>query len=154
MDIIEACQVGHLERVKELLKNGVDPSINNNWAITTACAYGHANIVEMLLQDERVNPADQNNTAIRSASYFGNANIVKLLLLNGRVDPTVDWNAAIRRASARGHKKVVEVLLQDGRVEATDLAINYADTDEIKEMLIAYKYRVDGQEYRRMKEQN
>jgi ankyrin repeat protein len=151
MDIIEACQVGHLERVKELLMNGVDPSINNNWAISTACACGHANIVEMLLRDERVNPADQNNRAIRSASYYGNTIIVKLLLQDGRVDPTVDDNWAIQWASARGHKKVVSLLLQDGRVEVTDHAIRAANTEEIKEMLIVYKYRVDGPEYQKLK---
>jgi hypothetical protein len=49
---------------------------------------------------------------------------------------------------------VVKVLLQDGRVEPTNHAIAHAATEEIKEMLTKYKYRVDGLEYRRMKEQN
>lgn len=49
--------------------------------------------------------------------------------------------------------KVVELLLDDGRVKVSDDAIKEAKTEEIKEMLVRYKYRVDGDEYRRMEVQ-
>jgi hypothetical protein len=87
------------------------------------------------------------------AIQHGHADVVEVLLQDGRVDPTADNNYSIFLASLYGHVKVVEVLLQDGRVEITADAIVNSATDEIKDMLINYRYRVDGPEYCKMKDQ-
>ncbi len=101
----------------------------------------------MLLQDGRADPTADNNYA----SKRGYIQIVEALLQDGRADPAAYDNYAIKWASAGNHVKVVEMLLEDGRVEPPEWAIKYAATKTIKEMLIAYRYRVDGKEYRRMK---
>jgi hypothetical protein len=118
-----------------------------------ASEVGHEDIVALLLQDGRADPTALENFAIRRASEFGHEKVVSLLLQDGRSNPAACDNYALRYASYRGHTKIVEILLQDGRVEATEFAIVHAITDEIREMLIRYKYRVDGKEYRRMSEQ-
>jgi hypothetical protein len=86
--------------------------------------------------------------------FFAYIKVVDALLKDGRVNPTDRDNWALWHSSMVGDVKLVELLLQDGRVEATDRAIREAKTSKIRDMLIRYKYRVDGQEYRRMKEQN
>jgi ankyrin repeat protein len=151
MDIYQTCQTGNVERVKELLKNGVDPTVFENASIRIASFSGYTKIVELLLQDGRADPTVFNHAPIRNASYYGHTEIVELLLQDGRADPTTLNNFALRLACCNGHTKVIEILLQDGRVEATDQAIKNARTDEIKEMLLKYKYRVDGSEYCRLK---
>ena len=154
MDLYHACCIGDLIKVIELIENGENPSTGFNSPIRWASAKGHVIVVAWLLRDKRVNPAACNNSAIINASYHGHTKVVEILLEDERVDPT-DWNnEAIRAASKNGHVDVVKVLLEDGRVEPTEHAILYAATDEIKEMLTKYKYRVDGLEYLRMKEQN
>ena len=134
-----------------LLEAGADPSYDGYYAIHIACQNGHADIVKLLLQDRQVDPTADDNLAIRTASYYGHVDGVTTLLQDGRADPAAVNNYALRFASEEGHVDVVEVLLQDGRVEVNESAINNAATEEIKDMLIRYKYRVDGEEYQRCK---
>ena len=183
MDITRACQIGDVDRVRELLQNGANPTENNNAPIAYASCNGHADIVKLLLQDGQVDPSVFYNAPIRNASYYGHPKIVEmllqdrrvdptdddnytikyaclnrhikvieLLLQDGRADPSVNDNSILRFASSFGHIKVVELLLRDGRVEPNDL-IEKVATEEIREMLIRYKYRVDGNEYCRLKNQ-
>ena len=56
-------------------------------------------IVELLLQDIRIDPSILNNQAIRFASENGHLSIVKLLLADSRVDPSDSNDQAIRLAS-------------------------------------------------------
>ena len=137
--------------IKELLKNGADPTRHNNAPIIYASTNGHSDVVEVLLQDGRADPTAGENCCIRNASYYGHTKVIELLLQDGRADPTAQNNFALRRACIYGRTDVVALLLQDGRVEATDQAIKNARTDEIKDMLLKYKYRVDGSEYCRLK---
>lgn len=151
MDFYDACILGNIDKAQELLKAGVNPAELRNIAIRIACCNGHVDIVKLLLQDERVDPADDSNFAIRYASCFDHVDVVELLLQDSRVDPTSHNNWALKVASRHNNFKVVEVLLQDGRVEVTNDVIDDAKTKEIQEMLIVYKYRVDGKEYCKLK---
>jgi ankyrin repeat protein len=90
---------------------------------------GHLKVINLLLQDERVDPSARNNVAIRSASQKGHLAVVERLLQDERVDPSIIANAAIRFASMHGHLAVVERLLQDPRVDPSDnnnYSIRYA----------------------------
>jgi ankyrin repeat protein len=154
MDLYQACEKGNLERVKAWLDFGVGPYFNKDYALKLACEYGHIDVVKLLLQDKSVNPTSWDNCCIRWASRNGYTKIVKLLLLDGRVDPTADNEYAIKHASFMGYTEIVSLLLLDGRVDPTadnEYAIIHAKTQEIKEMLIKYKYRVDGPEYQKLK---
>ena len=98
-------------------------------AFELASHYGHAEVVELLLQVEGVEPAAQENDAIRRASFNGHAAVVELLLKDKRADPAAAESEAIRYASAFGHANVVRLLLQDRRANPTDgenYAIRYA----------------------------
>lgn len=50
-----------------------------------AAKTGSADVVELLLADERVDPAAENNEAIRWAAKNGQIDVVELLLADERV---------------------------------------------------------------------
>ena len=83
--LIKSCYYGLLYGVKQALENNIDPSICNNMAIQRASEYGHVEIVELLLNDERVDPSDWNNFAIKWVSGKNRKEIIKLLLKDPRV---------------------------------------------------------------------
>jgi len=108
--LIVASQRDYLQIVELLLTLGADPRYKENKAIRRASEYGHLDILNRLLQDERVNPSDDNNYAIRRASSNGYLAVVERLLQDERVDAS-DWrNDAIKQANANGHLAVVERL--------------------------------------------
>src|SRR3990172_3508532 len=55
-----------------------------------AAKEGHLNVVNRLLEDDRVDPSDNDNYAIRWASLKGYLNVVNKLLEDDRVDPSAD----------------------------------------------------------------
>lgn len=97
-----ACEDGDIKTAKELLENGADPAVNNSSSISRACRYGHANIVEILLQDGRADPTLCESWTISHACLKGYTKIVKLLLDDGRANPAS--NLALEYASRYGHK--------------------------------------------------
>jgi len=58
-----------------------DPSANENYAIRIASEYGHADVVNVLLADSRVNPSARDNYAIGMASLFGRTEVVNSRIL-------------------------------------------------------------------------
>ena len=70
-------------------------------------------LLDLLLQDPRVDPSMGDNQAIREASGKGHLAVVDRLLQDPRVNPSADNNEAIRVASSYGHLAVVDRLLQD-----------------------------------------
>ena len=143
----ESIENGDIENVRKLLQNpNVDPGANYNWAIKYAAEYGWDEVVEVLLQDKRVDP----NGAIELAIEYGwpeavevlltddrveidgwavydaiegsgsTNEVVKLLLADPRVDPSYAENAAIQSAARWGHFEIVELLLEDPRVDPSD----------------------------------
>ena len=102
------------------LASAADPQTR----VTTARSLyrGHDEVVELLLENPRVDPSAEDNYAIRKASQAGEVEVVKLLLKDPRVDPSANYNDAIGIASRNGHHKVVELLLNDPRVDPTDEA--------------------------------
>ena len=94
-----------------------------------ALRIGNATMVDLLLQDSRVDPSVNSNLAIQKASEYGHLSVVERLLQDSRVDPSASNNWAIRAASSNGHLSVVERLLQDSRVDpsaSNNWAIGYA----------------------------
>jgi hypothetical protein len=72
--------------VEDCLKEGLDPSIENNYAIKYAAQYGYFDIVKTLLDDERVNPRASDNMPIKLAFRNKHFNIVGLLLKDKRTN--------------------------------------------------------------------
>ena len=120
--ILQACRFGNAELVKLLLKwegpveHRANPGARNNEPIILASQYGHADVVTLLLADDRVDPGAQNNLAFQIVSAEGNTDILTLLLADRRVDPSANNNTAIWLASYHGEVEAVKLLLADDRV--------------------------------------
>ena len=69
-------------------------------------------------------------------------------------DITVDDNLAIRVTSQFGYPETVKFLLENGADPTVkdNFALENAKTQEIRDLLIQWKYRVDGPEYQRMRD--
>ena len=113
---------GLFQELTSLLK---DKRCDLRRALGVACSAGNHEIVELLLEDTRIDPSGNNNEAIIYASYGGHFKVVELLLQYSRVDPSANNNYAIRFASTRGYLEIVELLLRDQRVDPTE-ADNHA----------------------------
>ena len=82
---IEACKSDDISVIEIYIKDGGDPSADNNAAIRWASHNGHVEVVKLLINDERVDPSIYNNAAIRWASIEGHTDVVRLLLQDARV---------------------------------------------------------------------
>ena len=115
--LVICCRFGYLECVKILVGHADIDRCKNNLALILACKGGHLNVVRELLKDGRVDPSASYNTAIISASKNGYLEIVKELMKNERVDPSAEYNRALRYAINNRHIDIVIELLKDPRVK-------------------------------------
>jgi len=118
----KACSHGIVPVVEKYL-NHIDPSVNSNKAIRRASLFNHSQIINMLMDDNRVDVSDKNNTVLRNLCHNLNFECLYKLLKGhmNKVDPTVNFNIAIRYASFYGQTKIVRLLLTDKRVNPSDL---------------------------------
>lgn len=98
-----------------------------------------------LVLEAGADPMSFDSYALIYVCIDGNFEIAKLLLDAG-ADPTARDNQSIKYASSNGHVKVVKLLLEKG-AEPVEYAIENAWTNEIRDLLIQEKYKVDGKEY-------
>lgn len=92
-----------IKAIKKYIKDGNDPSVYDNYAITWASLYGHTEIVKLLIKDKRVDPTIYDNQAIKHACHYNRKGVINLLLSDKRVDPSTENNSAIKWAS--NHKR-------------------------------------------------
>lgn len=76
--LIIACESGSWKVIKELLKV-TDPSAFKQKAITISCSRGHTKVVEVLLNDPRVDVNTDDFNPLRRACINGRVEVVKLL---------------------------------------------------------------------------
>ena len=140
MDLTDAADNGDIDRVRELLDNGVDPDISRfnlgNTALFWALREGHIDIVRLLL-DSGANPNIINSdgdTALMEASrenhwdtHIENINFISLLLDYG-ADPNItdsEGETALEIAEDNGHYDIAEL------IKSTIVSRNNSDPDSI-----------------------
>jgi len=117
-DMTNLIQMQDTSLVKAMLDEPrIDPSMEENIALTLAIQEGIDGIVELLLKDERIDATAYDNRAVCEAAEHENGYIMRLLLEIPDVDPTVDNNYPIRYASEEGFLEIVEELMRDSRVD-------------------------------------
>lgn len=132
---LHACKIGDIETIQKILPSNflkiielpscrnyikifelllqseyIDPSEDENYALTWACRKNHAAVVRLLLRDKRISPSHLH---LIEACQMGCLEVVKLLLLDGRIDPT----ASVNEARRGGNFDVLKILLKDSRVD-------------------------------------
>jgi len=108
---LERCIVIIYKKYKKYININQD----NNKAIRLASKKGLTNIVELLLNDSRIdlNDVGINNYIITVAIKKRHIDILKLLLKDPRIDPTFDNNFVIRKVSKKGYSELMKILLND-----------------------------------------
>ena len=126
INFIEAIENNKINIIKTLLKDlSFLPNFDDNQAFQLSARLGHIEIVELLLNDKRIDPAVVTIPQILGSpctinSNKTNYNIVELLLKNKIIDPSIDYNYAIIYSSKFGHEQIVDLLLKDKRVDPSD----------------------------------
>ena len=113
----KSIEYNQLWLVKECIQNGINPAINNDWAIRTSALNGFTKIVKFLLKDIRVNPSVMNNSPIIFAASNGHLHTMNELFMDPRVDPSDNDNKAFIKALENEHAGIVMTLLKDIRVK-------------------------------------
>jgi ankyrin repeat protein len=148
----KAVEEDNIPLIRRLLdRPDVDPSVNDQYALGSACHYGNTELVRLLLADPRVDPRvdpfqDDDTVFIEApltdACENGHTEVVRLLLADSRIDPSADEQVAFRSACAKGQTEIVRLLLTDPRVvpdhpEALDSVCEKGYT-EILRIMLAY----------------
>jgi ankyrin repeat protein len=129
LDIYEACALGSLERVREIVRD--NPGAVNSFApdgffpLGLAAFFGHGEIVRLLLENgAQATPAARNAqrvTALHGAVARGDGDIVKMLLEHG-ADPNARQESGfvpLHEAAANGKEAIARLLVEHGaRVDA------------------------------------
>lgn len=118
LNLAEAADCGDMERVRQLLAEGVSP--DEDAAITRAAYSNHEDIVRLLLESgANVNATDaQDNTALHHAVHWGRTGIVRLLLDAG-ADATID--------NINGHETPLILAVLMGRTDCVRLLLEKRD---------------------------
>jgi len=116
----------------------LDPD-NLDSSFHRACEKGHIDIVKQLLKDENVDvnkiSEDDDTTPFYVACEEGHIEIVKLLLSDSRIDPNIpneNGKTSFYCACERGDVELVKLLLNDNRID-----INQANDFHVSPILIA-----------------
>lgn len=114
----------NLDKIKEYLDNGGDPSYDNNFLIKyLSMDNDSADIIKLLLNDPRVDPQVDDNYPIRKSIELNCKNVVKILLSDDRVNPFLDIGV-IETIIINENIEMGIILLNDHRI--TDELIIYA----------------------------
>lgn len=128
VNIFAACEEGSVEQLavniaelKDTQQSLDTPGPDGDTALHLACLYGHAQCVELLLQEGAradVINAEDGTTALHDAAAGGYVEIAQLLL--NKTGPSIvsvqdaDGDTALHNAARGGHLDVVRYLLQQG----------------------------------------
>ncbi len=143
-----ACKHGKTIAVKKLLSSCpyLDPSTNESAAFHSACANGHSQVVELLLDDTRVSPSSNRYSGLTAACSNGHTDIVKMVLHDSRVDINVCYTDLLRVSIGNGHVTIVKLVLDDDRLEKDTFALDgafctacYRGYDEVVQLLLERK---------------
>ncbi|KAJ3096332.1 hypothetical protein HK100_005591 [Physocladia obscura] len=86
--LVKAAQNGHAEVVSRLLLSGMDPSLNCNEALIAAVLGDYGSVIQVLLNDHRIDPSADFNFAILKAVEMNCHEAISILSKDKRVNLT------------------------------------------------------------------
>ena len=107
-----SARVGHLEIVKYLVETGSDIHVDNDGPLRSSVKYGHLEIVKYLVE-KGANIHAENNYALFSAISNNHLEIVKFLVENGANINSNNYGA-LQCAAIYEHIDIVKYLIEKG----------------------------------------
>lgn len=115
--LITAIRFLRLEMIKILLKNGIDPSLEDSYSFIVATSSGNLDIVKLLLTDHRVKVNCMDDFPVYNAAIKRNNEVLKFLLTLPKVNPTDKDNVIIRSIFDFDFKDTFKILWNDERIK-------------------------------------
>jgi hypothetical protein len=106
--IVEAANLGTLNAVTSLIEEGVDVSVNDDWALRCAARVGNLEVVKKLVE-AGANPRAMDSMAAKWATLEGHTEIMRWLVQHG-AHLKLAWLAEATKESA-WKESVVDLLL-------------------------------------------
>ena len=120
-----ACSWGNTELVKCYLMDDRIQYSNIGEALVKAAYFGLADIVKILLDDNRIQNIEHYGAeALSDASLRGNNEVMRHLLDDKRIDPNYEEGKALLNACYSAPKTTIQLLLSDERTIVTDRVMN------------------------------
>ena len=107
-------------KYKQKVKNGHDPSSNNNEDLIYACKVNNLKLVRLILKYKRTNPSANNNEALILAIKKSNISLVKFLLSDNRLIIPSNFYEAIGSACLEKNLEIIQLFLDDYRIKLTN----------------------------------
>ena len=126
--LLNSANGGDIWGVKDALKNGADVNAKvehlGQTALMAAALGGHADIVEVLMKEEKLEYDAQNmhgDTALMQAAVAGHADVAESLIKKADVEiQNNDGRTALMMAAVSGHLDVVKPLAEKADITATN----------------------------------
>jgi hypothetical protein len=112
----------------------LNPAVDHGILLTACRDTAATDVLQLILEDGRIDPGVNSNVAIRCASAHGHTAAVRLLLASNRVNPSEGDNWALRWACLHGYLEIVAMLVKDRRVDVS-AGFNHAKLPDIVKIL-------------------
>ena len=160
--LLEAAELGELDRVTACLRAGVPPSCadaSGQTPLHKSAFMGHVAVAAALIEADRscVHTADaQRNTPLHAAAFAGHDAVVSLLCGAGADVTCTDraGHTPLHRACLEGHVPIAATLLQhgasskaagaEGNTALHLIALGAVDDPRLPELLLAYGAKPDA----------
>lgn len=81
----ESVECGNMAGIEKAMREGVDPHINDDWAICLAAKHGQLEVVKFLISHD-LDICNRHNSPLRNAAENEHREVLKLLLKHGADD--------------------------------------------------------------------
>ncbi|KAI8847911.1 hypothetical protein BC829DRAFT_395410 [Chytridium lagenaria] len=119
--VLSASFAGQTENVRMILQ---DPRLQDeevseiiNRAVVNAGSEGHLDLVQILMQDWRMDLSDRGEFLMEQAMSYDNDAFVRLLLSEKRINPCSFTVSVVAMAILYGHFEIAYTLLSDPRID-------------------------------------
>lgn len=127
-NFIALCQIGDIEKIKELLKQGNVFQLQKNEGLAHACSLKNIDVFKLLL-DNGADPNHQDGYILALAVNTSNVEVTKLLLNNPEVDIYRGNYVALRWANKKEHEETRNLLLQRFSIQKLKDVIHQIDNN-------------------------
>ncbi len=126
-DLVGIIRNGEVKILQIYLQYGVDPSQDNNIAITIATRGNNIEVLDLLLADPRVNPSTGFNKPLLNALSRGHIEMANRILDDPRFNPRINQDKLLQEAYNHSNIEILWRLLSNPRIIPTEESITIAN---------------------------